>query len=84
MQEHSLLGSDGSARGKFAGRSQTLNQALIILAIVGSGLLSGIYFIFSYCVMDSLNDVGSDERSMLAGSAPPHRAGPGSRGAPVQ
>jgi hypothetical protein len=26
-----------------------------------------------------LNDVGSDERSMLAGSAPPHRAGPGSR-----
>mmetsp|Transcript_44649 Transcript_44649/g.83843 ORF Transcript_44649/g.83843 Transcript_44649/m.83843 type:complete len:199 (-) Transcript_44649:142-738(-) len=36
----------------------TATDMLLLLGIVGAGLLSGLYFIFSFCVMWSLNKQG--------------------------
>ena len=33
-------------------------QVLTGLGTLGSGVLSGLYFIFSFCVMDALNQQG--------------------------
>mmetsp|Transcript_55950 Transcript_55950/g.99649 ORF Transcript_55950/g.99649 Transcript_55950/m.99649 type:complete len:189 (+) Transcript_55950:58-624(+) len=54
-----MLGTESSPLVRHADYASkltpTVTELLLLIGIVGAGLLSGLYFIFSFCVMWSLN-----------------------------